>query len=296
MTPEQQKQFNAACETFGETMAKIFATEAPTMERQHSYYVVSADNTVIEAGSTYRFYYKENLVQGTVSAVNKLTNQFKTEQGWYPCDLVRIVGKITQSSHDTDETARDWEILAFRATSKCTLPGEISKSEGVSNKDQWTEKYLDATNRGYQDIYTVRRLSDDSTWTLGDEIIDAFDEKVIIRRFESTDKMNVWHDRGRCKLANISKVMDRVYTTADGIQVTKDQKLYSFLSSGEIVTYPSWEYAGDKYSSEEAAKAAYQLWLYKQPALSLDDILGLHGCPEPVKAAKAIVQQKLATK
>lgn len=293
MTPEQQKQFNAACETFGETMAKIFATEAPTMERQHSYYVVSADNTVIEAGSTYRFYYKENLIQGTVSAINKLTNQFKTEQGWYPCDLVRIVGKITQSSHATDETARDWEILAFRATSRYTNPGEIVKVEEALNKDHWTEKYLDSMNYGYHEIYTVRRLSDDSTWTLGDEIIDAFDEKVIIRRFESTDKMNVWTDRGRCKLANISKVNDRVYTTADGIQVTKDQKLYSFLSSGEIQTHPTWEDASDKYTSEEAAKAAYISWLYSQPVLTIYDVInGYVHSPDLIQ----IVQQKLATK
>ena len=246
MTPEQHKQFTTACETFGEAISKIFATETPTLERQPTWTV--------------------------------------------------------KSNCATDEPARDWEILEIRPTNKHANQ-RILRPLRPSHPfwDEYRFLYGDSSVKsGHWYIHSVRRLSDNSVWTVGDEVNVNNYSKGTIQGFKIDEQTGVMLAKrlnlGYIAIERLTKPPS-LHTTADGIQVTKDQKLYSFLSSGEIQTYSTWEDSSDKYYSEEAAKAAHKKWFYEQPVLSLFDLLSVGFFDgQDFKGAKELARQKLATR
>lgn len=68
MTQAQHKAFSEACSRFGDDLAKIFGTEAPTMERQPLF--TTADGVAIYEGDKAFTYYNGNIFEWDAKEAN----------------------------------------------------------------------------------------------------------------------------------------------------------------------------------------------------------------------------------
>lgn len=201
--------------------------------------------------------------------------------------------------------AKEWEIVEFITTAKHYTPLQII-SRDYSNAG-WDQAYLAIRKEGFVEIHAVRRLSDDTTWRVGQTVSYKTYPKLtgVIRLFKITyDELyaeftDTAGDKCVIAIGNL-RLPQPLFTTADGVPRYSGDKVccWSTLTGpGEMVEAQDWMKPEHFYSTHAAAQAAYDKWLFEQPVLSIADIrevfILMH--PEVEKLAK-FVKDKLGKK
>lgn len=112
----------------------------------------------------------------------KFLNRLSTEIEAAVKQIVAIpeAGEGAKQGH-----AKDYEILAFRSTEvHPNAPGAIHKAP-FSNTEDYLNSSCSVTS-GHWEIYQVKRLSDDTVWTVGDEV-QGESSKTKIKAFKIID-------------------------------------------------------------------------------------------------------------
>lgn len=173
---------------------------------------------------------------------------------------------------------KEYEILQIQST----VNDKIRSYDGELEKD-------------YR-IYSVRRLSDNEIFTIGDNIEIDFSHGVQIIPIDSI-RISIYNDNiGLCgSLKNKSfsnyplkyakKSKQKLFTTEDGIDIYENDKYYSISSDYNLIIialiangHDDNDYRGKRFSTKEAAE---KYIIENKPCLSINDIKnnynGLHG-------------------
>lgn len=225
-------------------------------------------------------------------------------------------------------SVKEWEIVEFRSVDTgehftmylnndkngyCNLP--LSAEEGASLLTM-----LLNVKDGNHTIHSVRRLSDNELFTVGDKI-DYQDGMYKDRggcpiNYFTLDKGQIYinkHGVGDPELCikDWIKCEEKkpLFVTADGISMFEGQKYwYQYISDGKLIDKfeeriadtmdPDWysEHSWRHFSTRATAEAAYDKWLCKQPVLTLLDLdfSGFTGHQRDL--LKELVKDKLSKK
>lgn len=189
-----------------------------------------------------------------------------------------------------DVPTKDWEIVEYKEKNG---PGIIDAS------------LLSTSHLPQYDIRKVRRLSDNTVWTVGD-IVTASKNRDIIKEFEIIDgKMFLKMGYGigftltDIQLSEIEPALKPLFTTADGVDVFEGDKFWYWYDDGRVkeidTAFHEWQgWTVRRHSTREAAEKAYSEWLFDQPVLTLSDLefKGLTG--KHWDELKRIVKDKIA--
>lgn len=218
---------------------------------------------------------------------------------WFGEQLEKIFGTEAPTM-ERQEPAKEWEILEFQLK-ESTLVFEIFPDKTYGKKGGMVggvnlENMLTigtSVASGHWLIHSVRRLSDNTVWTVGDEdetgeAIQSFNivGDIMYARMKSADY----------GLRLLGKpVKQPVFTTADGVEVyEKDTPIYKTSAMGWIEIFHGIPDEGEQwYSTPEAALKAYDEWLYTRPVLSIWDF---DGCSETGDALTARLKQLVKDK
>ncbi len=188
---------------------------------------------------------------------------------------------------------KNWEILAFKQNSGiedlwtwfgygwCRNTNNTRSTSPYS-----TEEIL---NNSYYKIYSVKRLSDNSIWTIGDKFLADAGCDLHIESFQIIDDkwIKVWSkEYGYWTLNTINKPKVPLFTTEDGVDLPEGESYYLVHISEP---YNTWKpiYTDCKFPpylhSKSFSKrvAAEEYILFNKPAAitlkELNDYLALHG-------------------
>lgn len=185
----------------------------------------------------------------------------------------------TLKSNCKVEIEKDWEILEFKATYRHGFPGDTVKVSEAINKEHWMEHYLDSMKQGAHAIHSVRRLSDNTIWTVGDKT----DRGVIDCFMISEGALFVCGIDWATFLRTVVKPAP-LFTTADGVDhYDEEDIIWVFFSKSGRGTVEQrrykdldemdWAMMGPRlFSTREAAEKAYDAWLTEQPLISIKEL------------------------
>lgn len=133
-------------------------------------------------------------------------------------------------------------------------------------------------------IYSIKRLSDNSIWSIGDKFAGNAGTDITIKCFEAIGKiMKVWSmEYGYWYLDHIKKLSS--FTTDDGVNVYKGSDIALLSTDSWLISFPvkapEIPFKGDKgqfkyFSTKEAAE---DYVLRNKPALSLSQVLTRYAC------------------
>lgn len=175
---------------------------------------------------------------------------------------------VVNRSHNIKDTVRDWEILEFR------------HSHHNHIAFLWDEKRRVYTGNGYHTldamlclgntIHSVRRLSDNTIWTVGCDHKAHIEHKISSFGVEDGVMYVNPGTLGKMALEYLKKP-DLVLTTEDGVECYNSLDTLLWINEGVIVSSPAsyiLKQGGKAYSTREAAEKAYECWLLSQPVLS----------------------------
>ncbi len=245
-------------------------------------------------------------------------------------DIDIITNKICKLYDKTIETKTeikpDYEILNFKQNSGITDLWTYFENQGWARNNKGkiqTKPYKSLNdilnnhlNGGIEyNINSVRRISDNTVFTIGDNVqIGWSKSKHIIRSITVDNRfpINNEHSLSFCinttvgyKLNELKKIKQPLFTTEDGVDIYEGDKIYSIESSLNEINekiagiykhsthnHPveHW-YNDDKYfSTKDAAK---QYILMNKPCLSIKEIAPIIG---KVNDSKFIDLDKLTDK
>jgi hypothetical protein len=250
MTQEQHKQFSAACTAFGDALAKIFGTEAPTMERQAGFDNGSSEYIIVPFPEEQKncAHLVGNKIDWEILEINATRN-----------------GIVPHWMLDGDGEYRSRSI-------------RMSFSYSL-------EQVFNLVQQGEYNIEAVRRLSDNTIWRIGQPCtVTGFsvDEEIGSFRIEGTTLLV--ETKALITPLTQLEVRKPLFTTADGVALYNEEDgVYVFWSAtqkGEIeykrykdIDELDWGLKGPRlYSTREAAEKAYEEWLTEQSVISLKDL------------------------
>jgi len=167
---------------------------------------------------------------------------------------------------------RLWEITGFKRGEK------ISTRENMIYED-WIDSQLDETGK----IYSVKRLSDDVEFKIGDKYILRYNKGAVVSPIKNfvncSDDIIIYTEHGDMIYfdcwTNIS-INEKVLTTEDGVDVYEGNKIFA-LSSVDTPVYTisvpnKKEYLNplNKYFSTEESAKEYSIM--NTPLLTLQEI------------------------
>lgn len=157
--------------------------------------------------------------------------------------------------------------------------------------------FLSTRNIHQYDIWKVRRLSDNTVWTVGDKC-----NQGMIRGFQILDD-KLWAKGVGFRVNFLGDELDArfkppLFTTADGVEILQGDKFWYWYDDGEVkeidTAFHEWkEWPVRRYSTRNAAEKAYNTWLAEQPILSLNDISRFIDIG-PYCELEALVKDKIA--
>ena len=190
---------------------------------------------------------------------------------------------------------KEWEITAFRSVPKGTIwelnkNGYYQTSNSVQyDLDSMLTKGYTCVRTGNVEIYSVRRLSDNVEFKVGDNIQSALGNTKFpfkITNFILTDMIYAENNISKqaISILNIQKV-ERLFITEDKIDIFDENlEVYSVLTKSgwdeRITTYEKYGKAlnGTAFTSESPWKHFYnksareEYVILNKPCLSLNDI------------------------
>lgn len=206
---------------------------------------------------------------------------------------------------------KDYEILSFK--DKCSTRILILKNNMYRDGNMYLSFDKLINNTRYWQIHSVKRLSDDEVFTIGDKL-----ETGIIKKFYLPDNIqkeitiHVTKDDEDTYLSEAKHIKQPLFTTEDGVDIFEDDTfvivnkfdLYicnSNVTSKEIYN-KIWD-GSDGYLQFSTKEKAEEYILMNKPCLSLNDIfkeveetrkgLKTFENSQLAKRFKKLVQQKL---
>lgn len=183
----------------------------------------------------------------------------------------------------------EWEIIQYTYPSGSTLPDYNHKL---------------AASRNYP-IHTVKRLSDNTSWAIGDKFLGNGGCELTIKKFTASGEgMEVWSvEYGYWLLCDIKKVP--AFITEDGCQVYENDKVW-LLSTDRWHTVsakaPKSPFRGDKeqfkyFSTKEVAE---EYIVNHKPCFSLFEVISIYDKsrtgPLYTQALRSLAQSKITHK
>lgn len=198
---------------------------------------------------------------------------------------------------------RDWEILEYITTDKHNEPGV--KIPTNTMEPSWRYHYDCVYKQGWVSIYSVLRLSDNTVWTIGTDLINSefpHAHPGLIKSF-NIEGNSIWantrEDYFNHALERWSKPMNKpLFTTADGVDLFEGDKFWYWYNDGQLkeidTSFHEWQqWTARRYSTSLSAEKAYNTWLAEQPVLSLNDISRFIDIG-PYCELEALVKDKIA--
>lgn len=197
---------------------------------------------------------------------------------------------ISGVSKITPKAPKEWEILQFKTLNNDVFfTWDPSRLFYIGNGSYYTLNEMFETGAI---IHTVCRLSDDVVFSVGDsfKLQDSNIMESITRFSVNANLMYVHADLLSTPIRNIEKPV-RVFTTADGVEVPEFTTVYYFDPGNGLihVGFACAVLSGPYFSTRTAAEDAYEEWLYDQPVLTINDVIG-----QLPSVILAIVKKKIA--
>jgi hypothetical protein len=195
--------------------------------------------------------------------------------------------KFKQSHSLVVDKKAEWEILSITKNDYGTL--FTLQNDGRYKNDEWDRSwtYNELLNnpKGYS-IHSVKRLSDGSIWTIGDQIEWATcNNHGTIEGFEVSPRNNQMlakHYSGGVSIMNIRKqTIEPLFTTEDGVEIFHEHYMVWVVNSAWALMHksvtqkllwddrPELEGCFKYFSTEEAANDYVNC---NKPALCVKDI------------------------
>lgn len=208
----------------------------------------------------------------------------------------------------------DYEILSFKTTDK--HPGANDVLSILNTINSYTYEYssipctleemLNSVIKGYNVIYSVKRLSDNTILTVGDryQVVDPIKEvRTIATFYISENKLYIAsREYGYSELKEIQMVKQPIYKTEDNVEIFEGDDVhwvntynYTYLYSLPFSTGAPklLNTVGNIYKVFSTKEAAEEWLIYNKPCLSINDVLsvGQRGIVDEGKL-KQIVKNK----
>lgn len=214
--------------------------------------------------------------------------QIEAELASLKVDLAMEPPTLERQEHDHINDAlnyqqgkKDWVILEFK-----DKDGEKYAHEGrdlyVNSYGLFRKALPELLTDSNYFIYSVRRLSDNTTWTVGDKVLSGTYHvpQSIIRFFTFSDKLIVETNVFILDICRLRQLAKPLFTTADGVQIFQGDKFWYWHDDGwlkEIDTgfHEWWSWKDRPYSTREAADEAYNTWAWNEPVLSCEEAVRL---------------------
>lgn len=213
------------------------------------------------------------------------------------------------------QESKEWEILSFKGRDKYNSDGlfVVKNCETCvyinKNIEYIGITYESALNNGILDIHSIKRLSDGSIFTIGDNIKpvnDIYLSPTIGNRIsKSKSEQWIFSNTSIHSFLIVDDIMcimfkynhkcgqpihvfpspkvakQKLFTTEDGVDIFEGDKFYS-SSVFNIINKPI-EFTADKYSNQKNAKLLNHYWfstkkaaekyiLHNKPCLSITDV------------------------
>lgn len=180
------------------------------------------------------------------------------------------------------EKVKDYEIieLSFKRSERPEIRSVIG----------YSEEYLEALIKCENTIHSVKRLSDNVIFTVGDKVKQSsvkHNNTFIITGFEFdvNNKHLLAIGNGGIKLHKIEHCKTSLFTTEDGVEIFKGDKYFYWNSDDKDCIKAYSDYAEDKsnrklwnkykcFSTEEATK---EYIVINKPCLSINEIGSIIG-------------------
>lgn len=176
---------------------------------------------------------------------------------------------------------QDWEILSVKDTQRGYLVTEVNKLP-IYELSEYPEKY----EKGRFEIHSVKRLSDDEVFSIGDKVVymnnhNKYDIIIKIQLGNSqfgpksplAPYFVVENSSFGCYIDRINHYIPQImFTTEDGIPLYKGDKFWHIDSNFEIkesIANAIWTGATRCFSTKEKAE---EWLLWNKPVLTLNDI------------------------
>ena len=173
---------------------------------------------------------------------------------------------------------KDYEILVF-----ISKKGDIvtKKEDGRFLAYGVIGYYLESfylSSRNYN-IYSVKRLSDNTIWSIGDryQVVDPIKEVRTISTFYiSENKLYITpREYGYSELKEIQKIKQPLFKTEDGVDIFEGDKYYpvcEYFNLHNECIYPSGHKMFKLFSTKEKAE---EYIIMNKPCLSINDVLSV---------------------
>lgn len=227
-------------------------------------------------------------------------------------ELAKILG-TEMPTMDLQEPPTGWEILEFSPTpdggkrgyQTSSLQGHGIYRSSVSatiplNRMLFGEGSVES---GHFQIHSVRRLSDNTVWTLGDKVANDTGGHGNITAFHISANNRIRVDAD-CFL--LSRDLEQLrmpekkplFATADGVGISEGTVVWELYRNQvyPVIFTSDRKEASSLYSTQEAAEKAYNTWMESQPVLSFKDISKWDNSPDGWDKLREIVKQKIANR
>lgn len=211
-----------------------------------------------------------------------------TKKGWGCYGIYSRFGEWSDENYFLNEPGfweecKEYEILSF-ITEDMIFTKNSEGRYGNENSVYWTlEDELKAVKNGYRKIHSVKRLSDEEIFFIGDKVTYKTGSNWIINNFSiDSDGDYMMASAGTlkdpwCSISNenFSKSKTKLFTTEDGIDIFEGDKFYYIMDNWRILefeckTKESKSSNGLDFSTKEKAE---EYILENKPCLSLMDCL-----------------------
>lgn len=232
-----------------------------------------------------------------------VVEQVSVNSGYYQSTKVpmanAVSAKYIENTNDwveiTKVQPKEWEITAFRSILKGYIwelnkNGYYQTSNSVQNDlDSMLTKGFTCVKTGNVEIYSIRRLSDNVEFKIGDVLVSGCGkQKIIAISIDKYNEKNIWlhyftdkYSQCTYRLNEVKKA-EKLFTTEDGIDIFEENPYtYVHLHSWHIdhaianKTFNSinCKSAYSKYFSTKEAAEEYVL--INKPCLSINDLKGI---------------------
>jgi len=225
---------------------------------------------------------------------HKVTGDIATmkhnNSSFYVYDGLDIHARIVENSNDWEEIIqKNYEILSYKAE----LVNEVSKASQFSDTQ--------FGGNSYWKINSIRRLSDNEVFSIGDELVDTFNRnhgKFTLKEIEfenapvdkDTGKLSFVHTHpilGKwILLERLEKAKPVLFVTEDGKDVFEDDNFWTLYLPGYTGTFPDWsirernqqlhlqiDLKNDFVKRFSSFEKAQDYIILNKPVLSINDVL-----------------------
>ena len=188
---------------------------------------------------------------------------------------------------------KEYEILSIRYQyNNCIYRWDGKKFKyllGVIELDTVLKGYVGLYEKGNEIyIHSIKRLSDNVIFTIGDEINNSESSKLLNTKIESfclNDIYMVKTTSGTQKLESLEHRKQPIFKTEDGVDIFKGDNFWSVYTPGYTGTFTDWtikefnktklsiwlhDKAIKRFSTKEAAE---EYVLMNKPCLSINDLI-----------------------